>query len=397
MAQHSMKGPAFIRDVQHGRRVGYYRLKRNLGEGNFSKVKLGVHELTRERVAIKIMNKARLDANVEKLLGYEARAMDALSHFNIVRLFEIVETVSKLYLVMEFAPGGHLQEVLLRTGALPDHIAKPVFYQILSAVDHIHNCGLCHRDIKAENIFIAGNGDAKLGDFGFSTFATAADPLKTFCGSPPYSAPELFAKKTYSGVKSDVWALGVLLYWILSLKFPFSAESLPDLREAVLRGEKERLTDISMDCADLIDCALNMNPAKRPDTPRLLASDWLRGVAPPPKLEAFLSRSELAGRPLRPDAEAARLEVLRLGFSEAQVTPSKLSCLREVATGVYRMKLHKIQMENLAARKDGAGLSNLAQSSSMENAAMPEKKSKSKAGSTGGTAARRPSKLCIIL
>uniref|UniRef100_A0A6Q2YR67 non-specific serine/threonine protein kinase n=1 Tax=Esox lucius TaxID=8010 RepID=A0A6Q2YR67_ESOLU len=171
----------------------------------------------RDKVAIKVLDKTRLNVQTQKLLSREISCMEALQHANIVRLYEVVESHSRLYLVLEYAGGGDLHTHICSEGRLSEPVAKITFAQILSAIKHMHAKNIIHRDLKAENVLYACNGCVKVADFGFSTMVTnSSDTLDTFCGSPSYAAPELFRDECYLGPPVDVWAMGVLLFFMLN-------------------------------------------------------------------------------------------------------------------------------------------------------------------------------------
>ncbi|XP_037094872.1 serine/threonine-protein kinase NIM1-like [Pollicipes pollicipes] len=197
-----------------GTRVGLYRLYGDLGTGNFSRVKLAVHQLTADRVAVKIVDKAKLDYRTHAMLAEEIENMERLHHPHIVRLYEVLETPQRYHLVLEYAAGGNLHQLITAEGRLGDRRARALAVQLVSALQHMHDQNLVHRDVKADNVFLTRRGRAKLGDLGFSTRVTSAtQQLTSFCGSPPYAAPELLEAASYTGPAVDMWALGVLLFF----------------------------------------------------------------------------------------------------------------------------------------------------------------------------------------
>ena len=194
-----------------GKLIGFYRIGDQIGTGNFSKVKLGAHLLTKDKVAIKILDKTKLDDKTQRLLLREISSMEKLHHPNIIRLYEVIHKPTRLF--MEYAPVGELFTKINEYGKLNETESRYIYSQIISAVDHMHSKNIIHRDIKAENIFFSNLNPymVKIGDFGFSINATVHHQLNTYCGSPPYAAPELFRDDNYIGIYVDIWALGVLL------------------------------------------------------------------------------------------------------------------------------------------------------------------------------------------
>ncbi|XP_077945364.1 MAP/microtubule affinity-regulating kinase 3a isoform X2 [Gasterosteus aculeatus] len=243
--------------------VGNYRLLKTIGKGNFAKVKLARHILTGREVAIKIIDKTQLNPNSLQKLFREVRIMKILNHPNIVKLFEVIETERTLYLVMEYASGGEVFDYLVAHGRMKEKEARSKFRQIVSAVQYCHQKHIVHRDLKAENLLLDADMNIKIADFGFSNEFTMGNKLDTFCGSPPYAAPELFQGKKYDGPEVDVWSLGVILYTLVSGSLPFDGQNLKELRERVLRGKYRIPFYMSTDCENLLKRFLVLNPSKR--------------------------------------------------------------------------------------------------------------------------------------
>ncbi|XP_019713773.1 serine/threonine-protein kinase MARK2-like [Hippocampus comes] len=206
--------------------IGNYRLLKTIGKGNFAKVKLARHVLTGKEVAVKIIDKTQLNSSSLQKLFREVRIMKMLNHPNIVKLFEVIETEKTLYLVMEYASGGEVFDYLVAHGRMKEKEARAKFRQIVSAVQYCHQKCIVHRDLKAENLLLDADMNIKIADFGFSNEFTLGNKLDTFCGSPPYAAPELFQGKKYDGPEVDVWSLGVILYTLVSGSLPFDGQNL---------------------------------------------------------------------------------------------------------------------------------------------------------------------------
>lgn len=243
--------------------IGKYRLLKTIGKGNFAKVKLAKHIPTGKEVAIKIIDKTQLNPGSLQKLFREVRIMKTLDHPNIVKLFQVIETEKTLYLVMEYASGGEVFDYLVLHGRMKEKEARAKFRQIVSAVQYCHQKKIIHRDLKAENLLLDSEMNIKIADFGFSNEFIPGNKLDTFCGSPPYAAPELFQGKKYDGPEVDVWSLGVILYTLVSGSLPFDGSTLRELRERVLRGKYRIPFYMSTDCENLLKKFLVLNPARR--------------------------------------------------------------------------------------------------------------------------------------
>ncbi|KAM9156045.1 serine/threonine-protein kinase MARK1 isoform 6-T6 [Pangshura tecta] len=255
--------------------IGNYRLLKTIGKGNFAKVKLARHVLTGREVAVKIIDKTQLNPTSLQKLFREVRIMKILNHPSIVKLFEVIETEKTLYLVMEYASGGEVFDYLVAHGRMKEKEARAKFRQIVSAVQYCHQKCIVHRDLKAENLLLDADMNIKIADFGFSNEFTIGNKLDTFCGSPPYAAPELFQGKKYDGPEVDVWSLGVILYTLVSGSLPFDGQNLKELRERVLRGKYRIPFYMSTDCENLLKKLLVLNPIKRGSLEQIMKDRWM--------------------------------------------------------------------------------------------------------------------------
>lgn len=256
-------------------RVGYYDLERTLGKGNFAVVRLGVHRLTRTQVAVKIVDKTDIDPDNLQKIWREIEIMRQLSHRHIIQLYQVVETETFIYIVMEYAAGGEIFDLVASRGRMSETEAAAKFGQILSAVNYCHNNRVVHRDLKSENLLLDGEGNIKLADFGFSNRFMPGFALSTWCGSPPYAAPELFEGKKYDGPKADIWSLGVILYVLVSGSLPFDGNTLQDLRCRVVSCQYRIPFFLSRGCESLIRSLLILEPEKRLSIRHIARHPWL--------------------------------------------------------------------------------------------------------------------------
>ncbi|KAK0411348.1 hypothetical protein QR680_005612 [Steinernema hermaphroditum] len=255
--------------------IGKYKLLKTIGKGNFAKVKLAKHVPTGLEVAIKIIDKTALNPSSLQKLYREVKIMKQLDHPNIVKLYQVMETDQTLYLVMEYASGGEVFDYLVAHGRMKEKEARAKFRQIVSAVQYLHQKNIIHRDLKAENLLLDGDMNIKIADFGFSNHFFVGNKLDTFCGSPPYAAPELFQGKKYDGPEVDVWSLGVILYTLVSGSLPFDGQNLKELRERVLRGKYRIPFYMSTDCENLLKKFLVLNPARRGTLEAIMRDRWM--------------------------------------------------------------------------------------------------------------------------
>uniref|UniRef100_A0A3Q3RX68 MAP/microtubule affinity-regulating kinase 3 n=1 Tax=Mastacembelus armatus TaxID=205130 RepID=A0A3Q3RX68_9TELE len=296
--------------------IGNYRLLKTIGKGNFAKVKLARHVLTGKEVAVKIIDKTQLNSSSLQKLFREVRIMKLLNHPNIVKLFEVIETEKTLYLVMEYASGGEVFDYLVAHGRMKEKEARAKFRQIVSAVQYCHQKCIVHRDLKAENLLLDADMNIKIADFGFSNEFTLGNKLDTFCGSPPYAAPELFQGKKYDGPEVDVWSLGVILYTLVSGSLPFDGQNLKELRERVLRGKYRIPFYMSTDCENLLKKFLILNPSKRGSLEQIMRDRWMNVGYEEDELKPYLEPQPDYKDPRRTDI------MLQMGFSQEEIQDS---------------------------------------------------------------------------
>lgn len=262
-------------DVEKLVRVGYYELEKTIGKGNFAVVKLATHVVTRTKVAIKIIDKTALDEENLTKIFRETAILKRLRHPHITRLYQLMETNQTIYMVTEYASKGEIFDHLVDKGRMSETEAKRIFSQIVSAVMYCHSQGVVHRDLKAENLLLDHNLNIKLADFGFSNQFTEGCQLSTWCGSPPYAAPELFQGLKYDGPKADIWSLGVVLYVLVCGSLPFDGATLQTLRNVVIEGKFRIPYFMSQDCEHLIRHMLLVDPDKRYSLTQIIRHRWL--------------------------------------------------------------------------------------------------------------------------
>lgn len=260
-------------------KLGKYLVIGDIAEGAFGKVKLAIHVLTQQRVALKCIRKATVNAQNPKAKTRVAREIEYLKmvhHPHIIKMYEVINTPTEVILVMEYAP-GELFRYIVEHRSISEDTARHFFQQIMMAIAYLHSKGIVHRDIKPENVLLdEHNNDVKLADLGLSNEMTDGDFLRTWCGSANYAAPEVISNLPYTGPEIDVWSAGVMLYLLVCGRLPFEDEHAPTLYQKIQYGVYELPRWIPPDTHYLISRMLVVDPIKRITVPEILAHPWVK-------------------------------------------------------------------------------------------------------------------------
>ncbi|XP_017213988.1 serine/threonine-protein kinase BRSK1 isoform X4 [Danio rerio] len=249
--------------TQAAQYVGPYRLEKTLGKGQTGLVKLGIHCITSQKVAIKIVNREKLSESVLMKVEREIAILKLIEHPHVLKLHDVYENNKYLYLVLEHVSGGELFDYLVKKGRLTPKEARKFFRQIISALDFCHSHSICHRDLKPENLLLDERNNIRIADFGMASLQVGDSLLETSCGSPHYACPEVIRGEKYDGRRADVWSCGVILFALLVGALPFDHDNLRQLLEKVKSGVFHMPHFIPPDCQALLRGMIEVNPEKR--------------------------------------------------------------------------------------------------------------------------------------
>jgi len=286
-----------------------YVVSKILGKGSVGEVRLGFRMTDLSRVAIKIIKKGLATSMTSSSrLANEVNILKSVDHPCIIALEEVIETKDNLFLVLELADGGDFFDKIKEKSKFKEEEAKLIFYQIVSAIAHLHGKNICHRDLKPENLLICNKEDdsshgplVKVTDMGLSKLVDLDTVLKTMCGTPLYIAPEILMVElegNYS-LKVDCWSLGVILYILLSGAPPFSQEycKLP-MRDQILQARfvffDRFWHGVSDQAIDLVKSLLKVNPEERLAAEQVLDHPWMKDQAVIDKAEAVMFNKSTA-------------------------------------------------------------------------------------------------------
>ncbi|KAD6119622.1 hypothetical protein R6Q59_025668 [Mikania micrantha] len=314
-----------------------YRLGKTLGFGAFGKVKVAQHILTGIKVAIKILVRQSINDSDGERLKREIKIMRVLSHPHIVKLYEVIETRSTIYVIMEYMNSGELFDYITENHRLGENEARHFFQQIISGVESCHLHKVVHRDLKPENLLLDSKGNVKVADFGLANVMRDGHFLKTSCGSPNYASPEVISGHLYAGPEVDVWSCGVILYALLSGGLPFDDEIMTVLLAKIKSGIFTFPNYFSFGARDLITRMLIVDPVNRITIPEIYKHSWFQVNLPryiaDPSVNASWSAKKV-------DAQVLE-EMNIMGFNVQEVIGSMNNLLHNQATVSYSILLHR--------------------------------------------------------
>ncbi len=266
-----------IRRLQTNEMLGDYRVIGFLGEGGMGEVYKGIHTRLERAAAIKVLNSTALSGSLSSRFHNEAKLQSSLQHPNIAALYDFQDINGQLCIFMEFVDGECLDELIERNFfAVED--ALEVFQSIVEAVSFTHSNGIIHRDIKSQNIKLTAGGVPKLLDFGIAKGEASSNLTREggVIGTPNYIAPEQLDGEQASPT-TDIWALGILLYELLTGKKPFEAETITALCHKIKNSQfvpvKQHNAAVSPKVSRIVEKCLEKNPSRRYRTANELAQD----------------------------------------------------------------------------------------------------------------------------
>jgi len=243
----------------------FYKIDKVLGKGSFAVVKKGINKETGKEVAIKVIERESLEDEDEMALQNEVDILGQLDHPNVVKLYEIFDESSRMYLVLELMTGGELFDRIVEKEHYSEKEASDTIRPIVDAIRYCHSLGIIHRDLKPENLLYEtaeATSVIKITDFGLARFVSN-EMATTACGTPGYVAPEVLRGKGY-GKEVDFWSIGVILYVLLCGFPPFYEETNQELFETIKKGKFDFPSpywdDISDMAKDLINNLLVVDP-----------------------------------------------------------------------------------------------------------------------------------------
>ena len=264
--------------LEYSKMIGNYILFDQIGMGTFSKVTKAVHILTEQVVAVKILEKEKIedDIDVERIIR-EIEILKNINHPNIAQMFETYSTVHNIYLMMEYIEGGDLFDYINKKVYLPEQKACYIFRQLIGVIEYLNTMGISHRDIKPENILLnKDKTNIKVIDFGLSNYCNGKTLLHSSCGSPCYASPEMLSGEPYQGITTDLWSSGIVLYSMLVGSLPFDEQELQKLYEQIKIGKFFLPSTLSLEAIDFLKKILIVDPKKRIGLNEIKNHSWFK-------------------------------------------------------------------------------------------------------------------------
>jgi len=317
--------------------ISQYNIGEKLGEGMFGTVKLGTHKITNEKVAIKFLNKNRISQAQKVLLDRELSILEKMNHFNIAKLYSIIETENIIYLIQEYSSGKELSYYIENHPKIDEKEICKFFQQMISGVEYIHKMGVAHRDLKPENILLTRAYDIKIIDFGLSNKYTEGQLLKTSCGSPYYAPPEMLQGKNYNGLYCDIYSCGIILYYMLCKQLPFNEQNNVELYKKKIKGQFNIPKNISKQAQDLLKKILKVKPEERIKIKDIKKHPWFNLVNSKFNFYSGLNCNEV----IFPIDEDIINEMADLGFNKMETRYNIIKNQHNNITTTYYLLLDK--------------------------------------------------------
>ena len=279
---------------EYSKKIGNYILSNQIGIGTFSKVSKAIHIITNQSVAVKILEKEKIEDNIDiERIKREMEILNKIIHPNICQLYETYSTLHNFYLMMEYVEGGDLFDYITSKTFLSEKQSCYFYRQLISVIEYLNEMGISHRDIKPENILLdKEHKNIKLIDFGLSNYCTDAELLKSACGSPCYASPEMLSGKPYQGITIDLWSSGIVLYSMLVGTLPFNDQELAELYKQIKLGKFYLPSTLSLEAIDLLKRILQVDPKKRISLKEIKEHAWFKFDNNPMYKGIFLSKHE---------------------------------------------------------------------------------------------------------
>ncbi|KAJ0238977.1 CBL-interacting serine/threonine-protein kinase 3 [Hirschfeldia incana] len=214
--------------------------------------------------------------------------MKLIKHPNVVQLYEVMASKTKIFIILEYVTGGELFDKIIKDGRMKEDRARSYFQQLVHAVDYCHSRGVYHRDLKPENLLLDAYGNLKISDFGLSVLSQQVRDdglLHTTCGTPHYVAPEIINDRGYDGATADTWSCGVILFVLLAGYFPFDDSNLMNIYKKISSGKFNSPPWLSLGATKLITRILDPNPMTRVTLQKVLEDEWFKKDYKPPLFE----------------------------------------------------------------------------------------------------------------